>query len=211
MKITILLKFAKVLRHFIKKTNYFLFTGVSKHHLDQKKLNKIRNSSPAKQKNRENDLNYHSLSTNQLTSPLLTTEIDNYRDLLIDDEKRKKSLNLTNLNERELYFQMKQNEILTRKKLNLQGKNEHLNGDIIYLEGQNQILKQENEYLRRKLISFEKKSIDEMRIYQDRSLQLAENVNQMKWELEDMKNINDKNLKTFISSNEIINVLKGLI
>lgn len=143
------------------------------------------------------------MSTNQLTSPLLTTEIDNYRDLLIDDDKRRKSLNLANSRERELFFQMKQNEILTRKKLNLQGKNEHLNGDVFYLEGQIQILKQENDYLRKKLMSFEKKSMDEMKIYQDRSLQLAENVNQIKWELEDMKNINDKNLKTFISTNQI--------
>lgn len=141
--------------------------------------------------------------SNQLLSPRLTTYIDNYRDLLIDDDQNKNQI--ISGNENIFLFEKKQNEILTRAKMNLQFENEKLQKDNIIFDGENQSLKDENEYLKKILFSFEKKSLDEMKQYQDRALELLHQINGLKQELMEFKNLSNQKENHAINSQKIQN------
>ena len=159
-----------------------------------------------------NDINF--VKTPQLVSPLLTTDIDNYRELLIEDDKKKKKvipgqLEITDA----LLFEKKRNELLAKTKLNLQIENEKYQQDLIYLEGQNKLLKEENEHLKKNLFHHEKKSLDEMKHYQDRTVELMQHTNDMKYELLLMKDSQQMNEDALFRNNEgksqILSLLKS--
>ena len=79
----------------------------------------------------------------QMLSPLLTTDIDNYRELLMEDDKKKVQVVPGQIGmEHALLFEKKKNELLTKTKQNLQFENEKFQQDMIYLEGQNKVLKE---------------------------------------------------------------------
>ena len=154
------------------------------------------------------------VKTPQLVSPLLTTDIDNYRELLIEDDKKKKKvipgqLEITDA----LLFEKKRNELLAKTKLNLQIENEKYKQDLIYLEGQNKLLKEENEHLKKNLFHHEKKSLDEMKHYQDRTVELMQHTNDMKYELLLMKDSQQMNEDALFRNNEgksqILSLLKS--
>lgn len=159
-----------------------------------------------------NDINF--VKTPQLVSPLLTTDIDNYRELLIEDDKKKKKvipghLEITDA----LLFEKKKNELLAKTKLNLQIENEKYQQDLIYLDGQNKLLQEENEHLKKNLFHHEKKSLDEMKHYQDRTVELMQHINDMKYELLLMKDSQKMNEDVLFRNNEgrsqILSLLKS--
>ena len=143
------------------------------------------------------------VKTPQLVSPLLTTDIDNYRELLIEDDKKKKKvipgqLEITDA----LLFEKKKNELLAKTKLNLQIENEKYQQNLIYLEGQNKLLHEENEHLKKNLFHHEKKSLDEMKHYQDRTVELMQHINDMKYELLLMKDSQKMSEDVLFRNNE---------
>jgi len=115
--------------------------------------------------------------------------------------------------EHALLFEKKKNELLTKTKQNLQFENEKFQQDMIYLEGQNKVLKEENDHLKKTLFSHEKKSIDELKQYQDRMLELMQHINDMKQEflmLKDSHEINEDFMFRHFETNErVLDLLKS--
>ncbi len=128
-------------------------------------------------------INRNTILTEQLLSPRLTTDIDNYRDLLMEDDKRKINIKPGHNESEALIFERKKNEILLRAKNNLKFENDKLKENMFFIEGENQGLKDENEFLKKALFSHEKKSLDRLKRYQDKTLEMMQKITEMKQEL----------------------------
>lgn len=150
-----------------------------------------------------------------LVSPQLTTDIDNYRELLIEDDKKKREIVPVEPGyENALIFEKRKNEFLTKTKLSLQNENQKYQQDVIYLEGQNKLLTEENEHLKRMLSKHGKRSLDEMKVYQDRTLEMMEHINDLKSELNEMKafsGMGEEGERTRITENKevVLNLLRS--
>ena len=135
----------------------------------------------------------NTILTEKLLSPRLTTDIDNYRDLLMEDDKRKVKINPGHNECEALLFERKKNELLLRAKNNLKFENDKLKENMLFVDGENQGLKNENEYLKKTLFSHEKKSLNQLKKYQDRTLEMMQKITEMKQELMVLKDSNQKN------------------
>lgn len=150
-----------------------IFSGITTNYYTPKNLN---HTSPKKNKKYESDL-FSKIPSSHL----------------IDHKEYKKLLSTPNHNESGIWDLNKQKQTSPKSKKKPDFKNQEIQRDLVYLEGKNQLLVKENEFLKRQLMGSEKHTMDEVKSYQDRNIELMEHLNRAKWELQEMKVSENKN------------------